>query len=139
MTTTVTTETADMPDELPGEAEPTLQGLLGQLAGSGGWADLDAGNLGKLLQKQMQLQRAAMRKEAMAFRECFATEAGKKVLQILLDMTLRRTAWPLHAMTDANMLQAYGLSREAENSFMAGIIEAIAFANNATLQPRSQA
>jgi hypothetical protein len=126
------------PDDAP-ETEPSLQSLLsGMLGGEGGWADLDSKSLGQALAKQLDAQRQRLRKEALVFREAFSTPAGRKALQIMLDMTLRRTAWPVHQMADAQMLMAYGIWREAENSFVAAIIEAMAVADNHDVKPRSQ-
>jgi hypothetical protein len=134
----VTTETDDMPDELAPDtaSEPSLDALMGQILGQG-WPEMDSKNIGQLLNKQMKQQQQAMRREAIMFRDCFATESGRKVLNILLDQTLRAVTWPVHAMTDANMMMAHGLWREGQNAFMASIIEAIAIANNQDVKPRS--
>lgn len=134
MSNAIVTEEPDGPDE----AEPSLQSLLEQLgAGGRGWADLDSQTLGKALEKQMRDQRQALRKEAIHFRECFSTPAGKIVLQSLLDQTLRAVTWPVSAMTDGQMLMSYGIWREGQNAFMASIVEAIALANNSDVKPRS--
>jgi hypothetical protein len=136
----VTTETDDMPDDLvPGSAnEPSLEAMMNHIMGQG-WPEVDAKTIGDLQQKQLTAQRVAMRKEALLFRDCFATEAGRKVLDILLDQTLRAITWPLHTMQNADMMMAHGLWREGQNAFMAGIIEAIAMANNQDVKPRSTA
>lgn len=133
-------QVTEEPDETGRQAEPTLQGLLsGMLGEKSGWADLDSKTLGEMLSKQQQAQRQALRKEALAFRQCFMeTDAGRKVIEALLDRTLRSTAWPVHQMRDAHMLMAVGIWREAQNSFVAAIIEAIAAADNLDMKQRSE-
>ena len=141
MTAKVTTEIDDSEGEegKPQEAEPSLQSLLSELTGKGGWADLDSGTLGQMLKKSIDGQRAQMRKSALQFRACFReTEAGRAVLEMLLNQTLRSVTWPVHAMTDPQMLMAYGVWREGQNAFVASIIEAIAAADNVDIKPRSE-
>ena len=131
-----TIEEDDMPDEL-GQAEPSLEALMEKMLGGAGWQDLNAENLGQLLGKQIEQQRQAMKREAQVFRECFSTPAGRKVLNIILDQTLRAVAWPVHAVKDGDMLQGIGVWREGQNALVATIIEAIAMAKNKDVQPRS--
>jgi len=131
----------ELDDTTPGaEPEPSLQGLLEMaIRGSSGWNDLEPSTLGKLLKKQLHDQQTAMRKSSLKFRACFMeTEAGREVMQILLNQTLRTTTWPVSAMTDPQMLMAYGIWRESQNAFMAAIIEAIAAADNIDMKPRSE-
>lgn len=134
----VTTETDDMPDDLAEATnEPSLQSLLDQFTGQSGWAEMDTATIGKILSKQLREQQARLRKDALVFRECFSTPAGRRVLQILLDETLRRVVWPVGAMGNMQDLTGYGVWREGQNAFAANIVEAIAFANNSDVKPRS--
>lgn len=127
------------PDDTGAEAEPSLKSLLENILGeNAGWADLDNASLGKLLKRQTDAQRQAMRKQALDFRVCFSTPEGRRVLDMLLGMTLRTTAWPVHLMTDAQMLMAHGIWREAQNSFVAAIVEAMAAADNQDIKPRGE-
>lgn len=131
----VTEESDDAP-----EGEPSLDGLLDIFnAGNGGWSDLNQKTLGKAMQAQTEAQSQRMRKEASLFRECFVDNAaGRKVLQIFLNQTLRSATWPVFQVRDAEMLMAIGIWRESQNSFVAAIIEAIAVANNQQVQPRNE-
>jgi hypothetical protein len=141
MTARVTTESDDT--DTGSEAEPSLDGLFEQMLGGGAnqpstWDQLDQGHLGKLLSKQLHDQRQRLRRDALKFRECFVNNpAGREVLQILLNQTLRVTAYPFNVITDAKMLMAFGMWREGQNQLVAGIIEAIAMADNKDMQPRS--
>lgn len=134
----VTTEIDDMPDDLAhASSEPSVQALLDQFTGNAGWTEMDSAALGKILQKQLSQQHARLRKEAIVFRDCFSTPAGRRVLEIMLDETLRRTAWPVAAISNINDLAGFGCFREGQNSIVANIIEAIAYANNSEVKPRS--
>lgn len=128
------------PDEelrgIDGMDEPSIDGLVKQLktmadqAASGeGWAGIDSAG-GSLNKHQRELQ-AAFRREARILRDTFATPDGRKALELLLDMTLRRPCLPegtIGMMTD--QLTPILLSREAENRFVRTIVEAIAQADN---------
>lgn len=103
----------------------------------GGWDDLDPAKLGAGLEKQRREQAQAMRREAALFRDVFMTPEGRKLLHYLIGRTLLRSAWPIEGMTNMEMLTANGIWREAENSLVAGILEAIAVAENETPKRRS--
>lgn len=126
-------------------SEPSLNSLvesaISNSLGEGaldGWRGLDNQTLGQTLDKQRREQTLRLKKEANLFRDVFLLNPdGRRVLELLLDATLRRTAWPVHAMTSMEMLTAFGIWREAENSFVAGLIEAIAVAENAQPKRRS--
>lgn len=139
MTARVTTENDDMPeDPAPDGQEPGLDALMQQLMGSsGGWPQLEQQHIGKLFDKQLRDQQQALRKEAMAFRNCFSTPDGRRVLEIMLNQTLRQATWPVSAIRNVHDLMAYGVWREGQNALVANIIEAIAMANNNPVQTRS--
>jgi hypothetical protein len=134
----VTTESDDMPEDMDAAgAEPSLDALLNSFMGKSGWPEMDTANIGKLMNKQLRDQQQALRKEALAFRACFATPDGRKVLELILNQTLRAITWPVMAMANAQDLMAYGVWREGQNALVANIIEAIAAANNTDVKPRS--
>lgn len=102
-----------------------------------GWDDLDPRTLGANLEKQRREQSQAMRREASLFRDVFATPEGRKLLRYLIDRTILRAAFSLEGMTSIEMLAVNGVWREAENSFVAAILEAIAVAENENPKRRS--
>jgi len=121
--------------------EPSLDALIRQLTGgiddnSGGWADLDPRSVGQVLAKMRHQHRHAMRAEASLFRDVFDTGPGRKLLELLLDRTLRRVAYPVQHLHSMDQLTAHGIWRDAENSFVAGIVEAIALAENGEAEKR---
>lgn len=137
----MTTVTEEVDEE--GSAEPSLAGLLRNAAGAAGltdlagWEGLDDRKIGAALALSRQRQQKTMREEALLFRRVFIDSAdGRKVLDILLDQTLRRSAWPVFSMQSPEMLMAVGIWRESENSFVQGIIQAIAQAENKDVQRR---
>ncbi len=107
--------------------EPSFDGLVRQLTGGlDGWAGLDDANLGRALSASQHAQSKAMRDEARLFRETFLENpSGRKVLEILLDRTLRQPMPPLGTFPNADMLSAFLLWQEAQNSFVRSIVEAI--------------
>lgn len=141
MAARVTTETDDLPDDLAddtaGSAEPSLEALLDKAMGGGGWPELNSKTIGQLFDKQLRDQQQALRKDAMIFRECFSTKAGRRVLEIMLDQTLRQATWPVAAIRNIHDLTAFGIWREGQNALIANIIEAIAMAKNTAINPRS--
>lgn len=134
---------SDQDDDDAGEDSlaPGLKDFLDAAAQNmgvgGGWDDLDANKLGATLAKQRRETSQAMRKESLLFRDVFMTPAGKKLLTYLIGRTLLRSAWPIEGMINMEMLTANGIWREAENSFVAAILEAIAVAENETPKRRS--
>lgn len=137
--TTVTEEpeAGEDGDGLTPQFQQFLDVAMAKLGGNEGWADLDPNKLGATLEKQRREQTQAMRKEAMIFRDVFATPAGKRLMNFLISRTLTRATWPLEGMTNMEMLSANGLWREAENSFVAGMIEAVAVAERQNPKRRS--
>ena len=117
-------------------AEPSLESLLQSLAGGGGWNDLNGKTAGQILDSQRREQTLALKKQANLFRDVFLSGNGRKVLEIMMDQTLRKCAWPVHLMTDAQMMTMVGIWNEAQKCFVHAIIEAIAQAENETIEPR---
>jgi hypothetical protein len=117
-------------------AEPSLESLLQSLAGGGGWNDLTGKSAGQILDNQRREQTLALKKQADLFRDVFLSGKGREVLEIMMDQTVRKCAWPVHLMTDAQMLMMVGIWNEAQKCFVAAIIEAMAHAKNENMQPR---
>jgi hypothetical protein len=145
--TKVTIENDGIEEDAAGEAAGLSPGLTDFLdaalakvsaGGRGGWDDLDPRTVGASLEKQRREQAQAMRHEAALFRDVFMTPEGQKLLNYLIGRTLLRSTWPLEGMTSMEMLTANGIWREAENSFVAGFIEAIAVAENQRPKRRSE-
>jgi len=120
--------------------EPSIDGLMGQITDmlqeAGGWADLNAS--APALQKMRDMQRAAFKREANLFRDVFATPDGRKLLELLLDRTLRRPVLPDGILGfSMDQLTPVMLMREAENSFVRAMLDAIAQAEGK--QPATRA
>lgn len=117
--------------------DAALARVKGEGEGKGGWDDLDPQKLGASLEKQRREQSQAARKEAALFRDVFMTPDGKKLLRYFIDRFLLRAAFPLEGMTSIEMIAINGVWREAENSFVQAILDAIAVAENQTPKRRS--
>lgn len=108
-------------------AEPDLTKLLDALAGQMGGPEAGDAPLGQFMAERSREHNDRLQREAELFRDVFLrSEDGRKVLEILLDMTLRRLAWPVWHVSDPQMLMAIGIWREAENAFVAAILQAMA-------------
>jgi hypothetical protein len=124
-------------DDIPGP-EPSLDEFVKKIIKDAevfgqarGWADLDQRQLDKEFKKQQHEQQRRMRDEAMLFRDVlWANEQGRQLLELLLDLTLRRRTWPNALMIDRHAMLAEGIWREAENCFVAAMLDAIATAEN---------
>ncbi len=122
--------------------EPSLEGLLKQFLGGSeegdGWGGLDSKSIGNIIQKQHDQNAAAMKKEANLFRDCFLENpAGRKVLEIFLDNTLRKARVPFAVLSTGQNIHDFGTWRDAENAFVAAIVEAIAAAENVEVKARN--
>lgn len=131
---------SDTDDDLPG-AEPSLDALLQaarDLAGGGpGWDGVEPSS--QALAKMHQAQRAVMRRQAIAFRDCFGTEAGRIVLETMLNETLRKAPDVINFDGSLDKLTVQLACREAVNGFVFGILQAIAQADDRQLEGRDHA
>ena len=89
------------------------------------------------LAKQRQEQTDAAKRQANDFRDCFATEAGRKVLEHMFDMTLRARPYPAGAQLPMDVITPIVIAHDAQCNFVWAIVEAIALAENRTATPRS--
>ncbi|MBS1180436.1 MAG: hypothetical protein H6Q99_316 [Proteobacteria bacterium] len=130
----------DTEDDLP-DAEPSLSALLNvvrDLTGGGpGWDGIEPSS--QSLEKMRRAQQAAMRQQAMAFRDCFETEAGRIVLETLLNETLRKAPDVVNFDGPLEKLALQLACREAVNAFVFGILQAIAQADGNQLEGRDHA
>ncbi len=92
-----------------------------------GWDGLDSpGGVDEETKKKMQQEQEEIQQ---AYRAVFDTEPGKKVLEDLLNRTLRKTAW------NPQKDEKFGYYREGQNTLMVHIIQQI---NNALNQETSE-
>lgn len=122
------------------EGEPSLSGLLENMV-NGMFQDESFGNVDNpaaAISKMNDRNAAAIREEASVFYDTFKTEAGRKCLNILLDRTLRRSAWPAEMNFGMDVLTTIGIAREAQNSLVAAIIDACAKAQELETKSREQ-
>lgn len=137
------THAIDEPDDAPG-AEPTLDAMMRMLGqpsdrALGGWRDLDEAALNREFLEIQRRRDAALKHEANLFRDVFwLNPQGRQVLEILMDLTLRRRTWPNALLINPHALMAEGIWREAENSFVAAILAAIAQAQGVEQARRSE-
>lgn len=140
------TETEDRhgvePDETLRELdhEPSVHSLLaqiGRMTGGDldGWSGIDGSAGG--LHRQRQEGAAVIRKEAAIFRDTFATEAGQKCLQLMVDQTLRAQPYPVDAMLPIDAITPLVIAHNAQCNFVWAILEAIAQAENRPATPRN--
>ncbi|MCE7026421.1 hypothetical protein [Jiella avicenniae] len=119
------------PEEEAGGPEPSTADFLEMASRmlGGGFAGMEASPAD--LRGQIDAHRTAMKKEADIFRDTFSTPQGRKCLDILIDRTLRRRIYGAAFETShLETLTVATIVRETENNFVAGILEAIAFADN---------
>lgn len=130
---------ADDDDAADLAAEPSIDGLLKRLGdflpGMEGWKDVKDPEAA--MHRQRSEQAAALKKSANDFRDCFMTPAGRKVLEHLLDTTLRARPYPPEAMLSMKQITPLLIAHDANCNFVWAIFEAIAQAENAKIQPRS--
>jgi hypothetical protein len=117
-------------------AEPSIEAVLGKyLAGMDGWNGIT--DQAGALRKQRTEQAAAMKRQANDFRDCFATPAGRRVLDHFYDMTLRTRPYPADAMLAMDVIVPLVMAHDAACNFVAAIRDAIDVADDRAPKPRS--
>ena len=120
------------------EAQPSVDGLLDQLStmmqGSDGWAGIDTS--GRALHRQRQESAAAIKREANIFRDTFATDAGRRCLQLMIDQTINAAPYPIDAMLTMEAITPLVIAHDAQCNFVRAILQAIATAENR--QPKAR-
>ena len=126
------------------ETEPDIEGIMKQLMGGGflqsGWEGIE--NAGQAIGKNRDDLRDQFSKEHEIIRDTFSTEQGQRCLELFLDQTMRRSAWPAEMNFGMEVLTTIGIFREGQNAFVAAIIEAFAAADKqdeTKVKPRNQA
>lgn len=112
------------------DQHPTLEQLMSDLLTQGGGhaSDSIAGpaSISDMLRREIEGQQAALVKEARLFANVLWHDAaGRKILDELIDMTIRRPQWPAWEVTDPQMLTMYGVGRQFQNELVRAIIVAI--------------
>lgn len=133
--------TLDTAQPAPGP-EPSIEGLLKNFMGGGNtaWDDLDNSHLSSLVKKDQERRMKAMKAEANRFRRVFIeNEDGRALLELFLNQTLRSCNWPVFAAPTPELFMVQGVYREAQCSWVAAIMEAIAFSYGQDVKPRSEA
>ena len=86
-------------------------------------------HIGEMVQRQFTDTQEAITKEARLFANVlWRDENGRKLLEELLNLTLRAPTWPMWEVRDPQMLLMHGIGREYQNELMRGILRAIATA-----------
>jgi hypothetical protein len=122
--------------------EPSIDRLVKSLsdmmdgARGEGWDGING--VGSAMQRERDAGNAAFRAEARLIHDVFTSDNGRKVLNLLLDQTLRRPNLPenIAGMT-MDQISVILLQREAENNFVRTIMASIAAAINQPLPNRS--
>ena len=130
----------DEPDDAP-RGEPSLEGymrMLGQ-SGLGGWDALDQRKNREVFAEVQRLRNAEIQRAGNLLRDVLWLDPrGREVLEFFLDMTLRRRTWPNPLLLKGRAFEREGIYREAENSFVAMILEAISRAQGVEPTGRSE-
>ena len=124
-------------DVLAGRGQNVEDMLAGLLAGDA--ADSEeapaADDIGAMLAGQMKQQKSALAKEQrLIAKVLWHSEDGRKVLQLLADMTVNAPTWPRWAHTDAQMLTLHGVGREYQNELVRELLRVIGEALRAAAQ-----
>ena len=114
------------------DQEPSVEGLIAELSslmtGGDGWGGIET--TPAALAKQRQESLAAMKRQANDFRDCFATPAGRRVLDMLIAQTLRAEPYPEEAQLPMDAIAPLLLAHDARCRLVRGILAAIAQAEN---------
>lgn len=98
------------------------------MASMGGWEDLR--NADVRFQQEQEEIRSSLIEECGLIDKVFSTPEGKKVLDMLVERTLYRPAWPATAIDDPQKLMVHGIHREGQNSLVMMLLNAIATARD---------
>lgn len=120
------------------DAEPSIDGVMAeiarQLGGGDGWPGIDTPAGAMLAQRGEMSSRA--KREANVFRDTFATPAGRQCLELMLDMTLRKRAYPAELNLPIDAITPLVIAHDANCNFVFAILAAIAQADNRSIEPR---
>lgn len=111
--------------------EPSVDSLLGRLAGmmgAEGWDAID--NDGAALKQQRFEQTQAMKAECNLFRDVFMTPQGRKLLQLFVDITIAQPAYPPQAQLPMDVIAPLIMVHDAQCNFVRDILHAINMAEN---------
>ena len=115
--------------------EDLLQDLLSEKSGHASEGIAGPAHIGEMVKRQFTDAQQAITKEARLFANVFwDDDAGRRVLEELIDQTLRAPQWPVWDINDPQMLLLYGVGREMQNELVRGIMRAI----NIALEARKQ-
>lgn len=113
--------------------EPTLEGLLGRFASEdwGTWLGaIDQRLDPQAAHAKQEENKVARQALAHATAKLFATPDGEKLLEHILDKTLRRVAFYTQLGLDPHQTVAWGAFREGQNALVVEIIRLIAEGRN---------
>jgi hypothetical protein len=110
------------------DGHDTAGGVIDQLAGLFGLDDTSP----QALQKQRAESTRRMKREANIFRDTFATDAGRKCLAIMREMTIDTAPYPAEAMLSLDAITPLVIAHDAQCRFVRSIEAAIAQADNDT-------
>ncbi|TCD15150.1 hypothetical protein [Oricola cellulosilytica] len=121
--------------------QPALDDLLGAFSRAiggdeTGWGAIDSAPAA--LAEQRRQSQAAMKRKANDFRDCFSTPAGRRVLEQLLDQTLRAEAYPEEAQLPMEAITPLCIAHQTRCNFVRAILAAIAQADNRPQSPQAQ-
>lgn len=128
---------ADPSADLSGDTsvDALLSQLSGVLGGTDGWGEIN--DAAGALKKQRSDQAARLKKEANIFRDTFLTEAGRKCLALMREMTIDADPYPSEAMLPIDAITALVIAHNAQCKFVWAIFQAIAQAENREARPRT--
>ncbi len=126
-------------DDLARGRAPSIEDLMQDLLSEGGGHASEGlagpAHIGEMVKRQFADTQNAINKEARLFaRVLWHDEAGRRVLEELIDQTLRAPQWPLWDIGDPQMLLLFGVGRQFQNELVRGILRAINIALEAQKQ-----
>lgn len=121
------------------DEQPSVDSLFEQIARMGsleveGWGEIS--DAGQALARQRADMARQTKAEANVFRDTFSTPAGRRCLAIMRTMTLDTAPYPSEAMLPLDAITPLVLVHDAQCRFVRSIFEAIAQAENTTLQTK---
>jgi len=112
-------------DDPLSNAEPSVEKMLEQVMRDAfpGWKGIETS--GQAMAKQRNEQALQLKKQANDFRDCFCTPAGLRVLEHMLDTTLRASPYPVEAQLSMDVITPLVIAHDAQCNFVRAIFDAI--------------
>jgi hypothetical protein len=105
--------------------EPSIESLLKKAGLGEGWDGLNNDSDNEATQHLQENQRSAQDDLMQCYAQVFNSPAGQRVLEDLLNQTLRREAVKLHGAPTMEQCMVYALQRSGQNSIVVYMLQLI--------------